>query len=80
MLRRTKHDLGLEQSARQRVLDSMADAIVNKLLHVPTMELKNHAARSDGVFLARSARHLFRLPSRQQEEDGEPQENKGKER
>ena len=58
----------------------MADAIVNKLLHVPTMELKNHAARSDGVFLARSARHLFRLPSRQQEEDGEPQENKGKER
>ena len=64
---RTRHALHLDAGEQQRLLDTMADAIVKKLLHVPTMELKNHAARSDGVFLARSARHLFHLTS------GEPE-------
>ena len=80
-VRRTRHELGLEESADQRVLDTMSDAIVNKLLHAPTMELKNHAARSDGVFLARSARHLFRLPKGQAAEgEGAPGGKKRKER
>ena len=55
------HELGLEEPAQQRVMDQMTAAIVKKLLHMPTVELKSHAARSDGTFLAKAAAHLFHL-------------------
>ncbi len=67
-VQRTSHELQLEDSHQERLLDTMADAIVNKLLHAPTVELKTHATRSDGLFMARTARHLFHLS------DGEPRE------
>ncbi len=54
-------DLGLTEAQQQQILDRMSEAIVNKLLHGPTVELKSHAARSDGTFLAKAAKHLFRL-------------------
>jgi glutamyl-tRNA reductase len=58
---RTAQMLQLSDEGQRHLLQAMADSIVNKLLHTPTMELKDHAARSDGIFLARSARHLFHL-------------------
>ncbi len=55
------HQLGLEGPEQKRVMDRMTAAIVKKLLHMPTVELKSHAARSDGTFLAKAAAHLFHL-------------------
>ncbi len=60
----TAHALHLKDERQRQVLDAMANAIVNKLLHAPTMELKNTASRPDGTFLARAARRLFGLPER----------------
>ena len=59
--------LHMSDARQRRALDSMADAIVNKLLHLPTTELKAHATRSDGLFMARSVRHLFHLPEKKSE-------------
>jgi len=58
---RTAHALRLNGGEQRQLLDTMADAIVKKLLHDPTVELKNHASSPDGTFLARAARQLFRL-------------------
>ena len=72
---RSAHTLQLEHEAQRQTLTRMADAIVNKLLHAPTMELKQHATRSDGLFMARTARHLFHLPGRKADPAGPtPQE------
>ena len=38
--------------------------IVNKLLHVPTVRLKEAAAAADGAAYAETVRHLFDLPDR----------------
>ena len=66
-------DLGLTEAQQRRVLERMSEAIVNKLLHVPTVELKSHAARADGTVLAKATSHLFHLrPS------GKPAGNKEK--
>ena len=54
-------ELDLSDPRQAEVLDTMANAIVNKLLHRPTVELKQHAVRPDGIFLAKAARHLFHL-------------------
>jgi len=64
---RTAHVLNLEDERQVKALNAMADSIVNKLLHVPTIELKEHAHKSDGLFLSRTARHLFRLSSGEEE-------------
>jgi glutamyl-tRNA reductase len=72
---RTAHALKLDGEKGRELLDTMADAIVNKLLHDPTMELKDNANRPDGTFLARATRRLFRLP----EADGEPATDEGAE-
>jgi len=58
------HALHLSGEKQRQVLDAMANAIVNKLLHHPTMMLKNTASRPDGTFLAQAARRLFGLPER----------------
>lgn len=58
---RTAHALGLNGDSRRRLLDAMADAIVKKLLHGPTMELKDNASRPEGASLGRAACRLFHL-------------------
>jgi glutamyl-tRNA reductase len=58
---RTAQLLRLEDGKQRDALDAMANAIVNKILHDPTMELKRHALAADGAFLARATRRLFRL-------------------
>lgn len=60
----TAHALHLQDDSQRQVLDAMANAIVNKLLHTPTMKLKDTASRPDGTFMAQAARRLFGLPER----------------
>lgn len=68
---RTAQALRLDSGKQREMLDAMADSIVNKLLHHPTVELKDHAASPDGTFLTRAARRLFKLPATAAEdEDG----------
>jgi glutamyl-tRNA reductase len=65
--------LHLENGQRQH-LDAMVHAIVNKLLHGPSMELKRHArGDADGEHLAVAARELFHLePELELEPEPEP--------
>ena len=39
----------------------MTSQIVNKLLHLPTVRMKQAAAAADGVTYAEAVRHLFGL-------------------
>ena len=49
-------------SAEEReAVDSITSQIVNKLLHLPTIRMKEAAAAADGVFYADAVRHLFGL-------------------
>jgi glutamyl-tRNA reductase len=66
---KTAAALHLGGSEDREKLDAMARAIVNKLLHHPTQELKDQAARPDGSLLARSTRRLFKLPRRSASEE-----------
>lgn len=72
---RTAHALHVDGGSERELLDTMADAIVNKLLHDPTMELKEHAARPDGTFLARATRRLFHLPAGEAADEASPDES-----
>lgn len=64
---RTAHALHVEDGQEREMLDRMADAIVNKLLHDPSIELKRQATSPDGTLLARATRRLFQLSSRDKE-------------
>ena len=55
-LRRAK----LSDSER-RAADSVTAAVLNKLLHLPTIRMKEAAAAADGVIYADAVRHLFGL-------------------
>jgi glutamyl-tRNA reductase len=49
-------------SAEEReAVDSITSQIVNKLLHLPTIRMKEAAAAADGVLYADAVRHLFGL-------------------
>jgi len=50
----------LDESQRRGV-EAMTSQIVNKLLHLPTVRLKQAAAAADGVLYAEAVRHLFGL-------------------
>ena len=50
----------LSESERKAV-DSLTSQIVNKLLHLPTVRMKEAAAATDGVVYAETVRHLFGL-------------------
>ena len=52
---------GLDDRAK-RALSSMAEAIVNKLLHAPQVALKKSSASDDGESLLAAAHALFDLP------------------
>jgi len=54
--------LGGRVSERERrTLESVTQQILNKLLHVPTVRLKEAAAGADGASYADAVRHLFGL-------------------
>jgi glutamyl-tRNA reductase len=55
-LRRAK----LSESER-RAAESVTAAVLNKLLHLPTIRMKEAAAAADGVIYADAVRHLFGL-------------------
>ena len=50
----------LSESER-RAADSVTAAVLNKLLHLPTIRMKEAAAAADGVIYADAVRHLFGL-------------------
>jgi glutamyl-tRNA reductase len=45
----------------REAVDSITSQIVNKLLHLPTIRMKEAAAAADGVLYADAVRHLFGL-------------------
>jgi glutamyl-tRNA reductase len=47
--------------SERRVVEAVTSQIVNKLLHLPTVRMKEAAAAADGVFYAQVVRHLFGL-------------------
>jgi len=47
--------------AERRAADSVTTAVLNKLLHLPTIRMKQAAAAADGVIYADAVRHLFGL-------------------
>jgi glutamyl-tRNA reductase len=59
-LARARGRLGLSESQNAAV-ESMTAQIVNKLLHLPTVRLKEAAAGTDGGSYAETVRHLFGL-------------------
>jgi len=50
----------LSESER-RAAESVTSAVLNKLLHLPTVRMKQAAAAADGVIYADAVRHLFGL-------------------
>ena len=50
----------LSEAERTRV-ESVTAQIVNKLLHLPTVRMKEAAVTADGVLYADAVRHLFGL-------------------
>jgi glutamyl-tRNA reductase len=59
-LERVRGRLGLSES-QQEAVESVTAQIVNKLLHPPTVRLKEAAAGADGGSYAEAVRHLFDL-------------------
>jgi glutamyl-tRNA reductase len=59
-LARARGRLGLSES-QEAAVESVTAQIVNKLLHLPTVRLKEAAAGADGGSYAQAVRHLFGL-------------------
>jgi glutamyl-tRNA reductase len=53
--------LGELSESERRAVESVTAQIVNKLLHLPTVRMKEAAAGADGVVYADAVRHLFGL-------------------
>jgi len=60
-LRKAEGVLGRLDDAQRRAVESMTSQIVNKLLHLPTVRMKQAAVSADGVIYAEAVRHLFGL-------------------
>jgi glutamyl-tRNA reductase len=60
-LERAEHRLGSLSPSQRRAVESLTAQIVNKLLHQPTVRMKEAAAAADGVLYADAVRHLFDL-------------------
>jgi glutamyl-tRNA reductase len=65
-LRKAEGLLGRLDEGERRAVESITTQIVNKLLHLPTVRMKQAAVSADGVIYADAVRHLFGLG----EEDG----------
>jgi glutamyl-tRNA reductase len=60
-LAKAESRLGRLTEGERRTVESMTAQIVNKLLHLPTVRMKQAAAAADGVLYADAVRHLFGL-------------------
>jgi glutamyl-tRNA reductase len=60
-LRKAEGVLGRLDESQRRAVESVTSQIVNKLLHLPTVRLKQAAAAADGGVYAEAVRHLFGL-------------------
>jgi glutamyl-tRNA reductase len=60
-LARAESVLARMSESERRLLESVTAGIVNKLLHLPTVRLKEAAAGAEGVAYADAVRHLFGL-------------------
>jgi glutamyl-tRNA reductase len=60
-LRKAEGVLGRLDDTQRRAVESMTAQIVNKLLHLPTVRMKQAAVSADGVIYAEAVRHLFGL-------------------
>ena len=60
-LRKAEGMLGRLDESQRRAVESITSQIVNKLLHMPTVRLKQAAAAADGGVYAEAVRHLFGL-------------------
>jgi glutamyl-tRNA reductase len=60
-LRKAEAALGRLDETQRRAVEAVTSQIVNKLLHMPTVRLKQAAVSADGVIYAETVRHLFDL-------------------
>jgi len=60
-LRKAEPVLGRLDESQRTAVESLTAQIVNKLLHLPTVRMKQAAAAADGVIYAEAVRHLFGL-------------------
>jgi glutamyl-tRNA reductase len=60
-LRKAEGLLGRLDESQRRAVEAITAQIVNKLLHLPTVRMKQAAAAADGVIYAEAVRHLFGL-------------------
>jgi glutamyl-tRNA reductase len=60
-LRKADALLGRLDDSQRRAVEAITAQIVNKLLHLPTVRMKQAAAAADGVIYAEAVRHLFGL-------------------
>jgi glutamyl-tRNA reductase len=60
-LRKAEGQLGRLDESQRKAVESITTQIVNKLLHLPTVRLKQAATAADGVVYAEAVRHLFGL-------------------
>ena len=60
-LRKAEGLLGRLDESQRNAVEAMTAQIVNKLLHLPTVRMKQAAAAADGVIYADAVRHLFGL-------------------
>jgi glutamyl-tRNA reductase len=60
-LRKAEGLLGRLDDGERKAVESITAQIVNKLLHLPTVRMKQAAVSADGVIYAEAVRHLFGL-------------------
>jgi glutamyl-tRNA reductase len=60
-LQKAESLLGRLDESQRRAVEAVTAQIVNKLLHLPTVRMKQAAAAADGVLYAETVRHLFGL-------------------
>jgi glutamyl-tRNA reductase len=58
--------LGRLPESERKLVESMTSQIVAKILHLPTVRMKEAAAGADGVVYADVVRHLFGLGEEEQ--------------
>jgi len=60
-IRAAELDRAKLNESERRAAESVTTAVLNKLLHLPTIRMKEAAAAADGVIYADAVRHLFGL-------------------
>jgi glutamyl-tRNA reductase len=73
-LARAEGRLGRMSDADRNAVESLTSQIVNKLLHLPTVRMKEAAAGADGAVYADAVRRLFDLEPGDDSASGQPRE------